>query len=54
MGDGRGKRPEIDIKTKPVISFKPIQGDFAMSSITIRNLPEETHRALRLRASSPA
>jgi plasmid stability protein len=45
------RRPEIDIKIKPVISFKPIQGDLAMSSITIRNLPEETHRALRLRAS---
>jgi plasmid stability protein len=51
VGDGRGERPEIDITTKSVISFKLIQGDLTMSSITIRNLPEETHRALRLRAS---
>jgi hypothetical protein len=45
------RKSKIDIKINQVISFKPIQGDSAMSSITIRNLPEETHRALRLRAT---
>jgi plasmid stability protein len=45
------RKSKIDIKINKVISFRPIQGDSAVSSITIRNLPEETHRALRLRAS---
>jgi plasmid stability protein len=43
--------PLLDITIIRVISSKPNQGNLAMSSITIRNLPEETHRALRLRAS---
>jgi plasmid stability protein len=41
----------FDINLLEMISSIPAQGDSSMSSITIRNLPEETHRALRLRAS---
>jgi plasmid stability protein len=34
-----------------MISLKSVANEVPMSSITIRNIPEETHRALRVRAA---
>jgi|AGTN01.1.fsa_nt_gi Plasmid stability protein len=34
-----------------LIAMQAVLGDAVMASITVRNLPDETHRALRVRAA---
>jgi len=34
-----------------MLSSNALQGDAIMASVTVRNLPDETHRALRVRAA---
>jgi plasmid stability protein len=41
----------VDIIYCYMISLRSIAHEVLMSSITIRNIPEETHRALRVRAA---
>jgi antitoxin FitA len=42
---------QIDCTINKMQSLRSIKKGRPMSSITVRNLPEETHRALRVRAA---
>jgi plasmid stability protein len=41
----------IDIKHIKCHHSDPLKGECALSAVTVRNLPEATHRALKLRAA---
>jgi plasmid stability protein len=48
---GHQTEPLIDIKSINCYHSDSFEGEAAMSSVTVRNLPEATHRALKLRAA---